>query len=110
MQGAYSLQCSLCYLSAGTLHKNIRIYDVLLNQQCQQPTSSTLRNLTISSIKFFSEIKTEYPDMFYHTTIQWLSNGIVLFKFFKLRVETEIVLNKKNPLNHCYWTLNGFGN
>lgn len=46
----------------------------------------------------FLEIKVEYPDTFYQTTIQWLSNSTVLFKFFKLRVETEIVLNKKNPL------------
>ena len=48
--------------------------------------------------KVFLEIKVEYPDTFYQTTIQWLSNSTVLFKFFKLRVETEIVLNKKNPL------------
>lgn len=48
--------------------------------------------------KVFLEIKVEYPDTFYHATIQWLSNGTVLLKFFKLRVETEIVLNKKNSL------------
>ena len=73
-----------------------------MNLSCViEPAVSTVNFIhsheLISSIKFFSEIKTEYPDMFYHTTIQWLSNGIVLFKFFKLRVETEIVLNKKNP-------------
>lgn len=53
-------------------------------------------NLTISSMKFFSEIKAEYH-MSYHTTIWWLSNGTVLLNFLKLKVETGIFLNNKNP-------------
>lgn len=70
-------------------------YIKYLNLLCViEPVVSTVMNLTVSSIKFFPEIKVEYPDSSYHTTIQWLSNGMVLLKFFKLRVETEIFLNK----------------
>ena len=29
--------------------------------------------------RVFLEIKVEYPDTFYHATIQWLSNSTVLF-------------------------------
>lgn len=45
----------------------------------------TFMNLTIIiSMTILSETAAEYPDLSHHT-IPWLSQGIVLWKFFELR-------------------------
>lgn len=56
-------------------------------------------DLTTISVNFLSEIEAEKPDFLYHTEVQWLSSGEILFKFLELRVKTEIFMNEKEPLS-----------